>query len=560
MAEIIRTYAELPEPVQDFLSDFGGIDFISDLVKKIGGTSDMESELTQLVRSVVFGTKSVSDVPASVEISLRVDRESAKRISVDLVKNRILPVGEILGLDVESALASWGTDPSEYANIPRIGSALVPETPEEPTVVQSALAENGATFSDPILQHRLELIAASFRDGVRTREQAVAVLMRSAKTGGLEMGKEEAEKVLDMVPVATPIVIEKLAEPEVAPEIAGAKPDHFTDDDAAEIAAIAEAKKAVLEVPTLITDTKAAADRIVAETGVSFSSGELRTRFDHIVDARLRDVRDGFATREKLEAPAEAGGVGMSGAPLVAVMEAVERMDAMHHLALGSKMDFLKEKITAEKAEREESAGAQKEQEAQVMSQRYAEITGKAPEAHVDAVPGRASVAIPQAQAVADRAQAIDTAKVRAAIEAAKPPAPVVTPVMSLASIPATSTGRPVVEDIRFERKLAGPVEELRMLTLSDFRRLSSDPEQAILRVRDKVEVSAQEGYEYRIAAIKAWRESPVSRMYVAASRDALMAGRGIVDILADTRDRGEDTLTDAELHAIVELNGILRF
>ena len=131
---------------------------------------------------------------------------------------------------------------------------------------------------------------------------------------------------------------------------------------------------------------------------------------------------------------------------------------------------------------------------------------------------------------------------------------------MSVASIPTTTTGRPVVEDIRFERKLAGPVEELRMLTLGDFRRFSSDPEQAILRVRDKVEVSAQEGYEHRIAAIKAWRESPLSKMYVSASREALTAGKGIVDILAEKRAKNEETLTDAELHAIVELNGILRF
>ena len=578
MTSKAKTYSELSDAASLFLVSLDARDQMADCAKKYGIAEGQLSDLSQLAEDVALGAVDAMSLPDVMATQFGVVAEKSMRCAADFFSIKLLPIANEIGIDAKSAMNAWGVDINEYKDIARINSASTMNVPAAPSLLQKTLAAKGATFSEPIMQHRLELIAASYRDGVRTREQAVGVLMRPVKTGGLEMNEIEAGKVLDMVGLqeqtegaeGSRVEGSKIlgqssgpsdlgtSEPSSGPS--GAKPDHFSEADAAEIAKVAEQKMAAMGVPEIITDTKAAADRIVREAGVSFASGELRTRFDHIIDARLRDVRDGFGTREKLEASAEAGGVGMSGAPLVAVMELVERMDAMHHLALGNKTDMLREKIVAEKAERVEKAQAQTAQEAQVMSQRYAEITGKAPDAHVETVPARASVAVPAAQATEQRAQAIDTSKVRAAIEAAKAQGPVVTPVMSAASIPATASGRPIVEDIRFERKLAGPVEELRMLSLSDFRRLSLDPKQAILRIRDKVELSAQEGYEHRIAAIKAWRESPLSQLYVSASREALMGGKGIVDVLADRRSRGEDTLRDDELHAIVELNGILRF
>jgi hypothetical protein len=167
---------------------------------------------------------------------------------------------------------------------------------------------------------------------------------------------------------------------------------------------------------------------------------------------------------------------------------------------------------------------------------------------------------MPAVDVVARREQQIDIGKVRAAIEASKVSGPVVTPVLSAASIPTTASGRPKVEDIRFERKLAGPVEELRMLTLSDFRRLSANAAQAAQKIRDKVELVSREGYDQRIAAIRAWRSSPLCQLYVALSREALIAGKGIAQVLSEKRAAGEETLADEELTAVVGLNGVLRF
>ena len=244
----------------------------------------------------------------------------------------------------------------------------------------------------------------------------------------------------------------------------------------------------------------------------------------------------------------------------MAVMGMVEEMDAGHHKALAAGMVVKKQQAQAEKALKAEKAEEVQDQEAQVMAKRYAELTGKAPTEVVGPVVASRPTSATLADAVKARDEKIDVSKVKAAIEAAKAPAPVVTPVLSAPSIPATAAGRPKVEDIRFERKLAGPVEELKMLTLTDFRRLSKDPKQAILRVQDKVDLVGQEGYDQRIAAIRAWRASPLSQEYVAVSREALLSGTSLARVLADKRATGADALSDEELRAIVELNGILRF
>ncbi len=570
-----KKYSDLPVEARSFLGDFDAVTFVSGLVQKYAGPEHAKkvSDVIALVRNVATGSIGVGDLPSKLGELFAIDKEAARSFSSDLAIHRLLPVSEMIGLDVESTLREWGADPTVLNGITRIKSEAAHEAPVESSV-QRALTDTGAVFSDPVLQHRLELIVASYRDGVRTREQAVAVLMRPVKTGGLEMGEQAAGDVLELVaselgepnrlPDATKVAGNTLPDGISAGKVpgndeGGAKADEFTKADEEEIKQIAETKRAVIEQPTLITDTKAAAEKIAADAKLSFATGELKTRFEHIIDARLRDVRDGFETRAKLEAATDQGGVGLAGAQLVAVMEMVEEMDAMHHKALAIEMAGKKEAHVAQKAQRAQEAEGVAAQEAQVMAKRYAEITGKAPTELVAPTPSRPT-SVPTAQAVEQREQQIDTAKVRSAIEAAKAPEPAVRPVLSEASIPTAPSGRPKVEDIRFERKLAGPIEELRLLTLTDFRRLSKEAKQSTQKIHDKVELVSQEGYDRRIAAVRAWRESPLSQMYVALSREALIAGKGIAQILAEKRAAGEDVPTDVELGAIVELNGILRF
>ena len=143
------------------------------------------------------------------------------------------------------------------------------------------------------------------------------------------------------------------------------------------------------------------------------------------------------------------------------------------------------------------------------------------------------------------------TGQVRNAIEQSKVPAVPKRPrVQAQASM----------QEIAFEKRLTGPVEELRMLSLLDFRRLSSDPKQAATKVKDKVGLLEEQGYDKKIEGIKAWRESPLNKLYMGVTRDAVLKGMPVVQLLSERRAAKEETLTDEELKMMMELNAELRF
>ena len=69
--------------------------------------------------------------------------------------------------------------------------------------------------------------------------------------------------------------------------------------------------------------------------------------------------------------------------------------------------------------------------------------------------------------------------------------------------------------DVQAVPKLTGPVDELRQLTIDDFRRLSKDPREATLKIKDKIDLLEDMGYEQKTQGVKAFLESGVNRLYL---------------------------------------------
>jgi hypothetical protein len=330
------------------------------------------------------------------------------------------------------------------------------------------------------------------------------------------------------------------------------------------VAQIAEAKKEIITAPMASTEAQDVAKNVLFHAQLTLPDGEAQKRFVAAVDARLRDVRGAFETRALLEAPLEQNGVGISGMALANIMEGLEAAVTVRERAAAVRLAQERDLQRQQKLAEQKGAVAHEQREAGVMNKRFAEITGQAPTEHVEPVAPtatRASVAVPAADQLAARDQQIDTHKVLQAIRETQAPVTpaAVTPVHSAASIP-TPEGRPKVQDIRFERKLAGPLEELRQLTLVDFRRLSKDPVQAATKIHDLVNLLSDQGYDRKIAAIQAWRESPVSQQYVHLSQEALLNGKSIHDLLKEHHNKGEETFSEDELRVVIDLNTTLRF
>ena len=68
------------------------------------------------------------------------------------------------------------------------------------------------------------------------------------------------------------------------------------------------------------------------------------------------------------------------------------------------------------------------------------------------------------------------------------------------------------------------------------------------------------QGYDQKIAAVKAWRESPVNRLYVTLSQEALATGKSITQVAEERRRSDPGLFTSEELAVIPKLNAELRF
>ncbi len=82
---------------------------------------------------------------------------------------------------------------------------------------------------------------------------------------------------------------------------------------------------------------------------------------------------------------------------------------------------------------------------------------------------------------------------------------------------------RTIVRDISTAKPThLGPVEELRYITLTDFRRLSTNPEEAAARLRQKFFNLKDESYILYMNGLTAWRQSPLFTDYTNAAISAL--------------------------------------
>ncbi|NUM25553.1 MAG: hypothetical protein HUU49_02905 [Candidatus Buchananbacteria bacterium] len=132
-------------------------------------------------------------------------------------------------------------------------------------------------------------------------------------------------------------------------------------------------------------------------------------------------------------------------------------------------------------------------------------------------------------------------------------------PVMSRPVVSAIGS-KPKIEDVKFKPKLTGPIEEIRTMTLKDFRRLSPTPSMAVQKILDKVALLEDESFPKKVEAIKAWKESEVNRLYLSLGDQSMEEHKPVSEVIAERTQQGLPTLTEEELEAIFDLNKRLRY
>ncbi|MDP3836504.1 MAG: hypothetical protein Q8Q67_00090 [bacterium] len=124
----------------------------------------------------------------------------------------------------------------------------------------------------------------------------------------------------------------------------------------------------------------------------------------------------------------------------------------------------------------------------------------------------------------------------------------------------ASSEHRPKMDDVKLKPKVMGPIEELRYLDLVNFRRLGASPKEITSKVVTKIRLLEKDGYDRMVEGVKAWRQSPVNRLYVRITHEAVVKGIPLREAVASREAEQKEVLTMEEIEAIVAMNNSLMF
>ncbi|MBI2644831.1 hypothetical protein HYW94_01480 [Candidatus Uhrbacteria bacterium] len=119
--------------------------------------------------------------------------------------------------------------------------------------------------------------------------------------------------------------------------------------------------------------------------------------------------------------------------------------------------------------------------------------------------------------------------------------------------------GKVSFSDVRRSPRLVDTIEELKILTLKDFRRLSEDPLNAASRIYDKIQAMERESFTKKLTAIAAWRENEINMLYVQIGQTALIKGKSITSVIDQLKAEEKPYLTEQEFDAVLELNERIR-
>ncbi len=603
MSDNIKT--QLPDDVLDFLSGIEAVRFAQGFVKTFGMKPEAVPLVMVFAEDVVYGDIQLDQLPAELTKRFAIDAAKANQAAIELAEARLLPIEAHVG-DVRGQIKKWGGDTSA------LPASLEPMVTAESFVHSVVVSLPGSMPAH--LQHRLEHLLVLYLTKHSDKSEILGLLSRSEKTGGMDFEKKDAQTFLEffdekkaaahlpefasaefsskpvvaeltkkmdiaqpvvniLAPIApaAPVVRSvppvAIVEQKVDPVVKSAavqtvnpivpselKTDALAKEDEAEIEKVKVEKKQILEMDS---DAMISISQMIEMTckqpSMQFADELLFERCKQIVGARLRDVRSAPDTQKLLERSLEAGGLGVSGKKLSDMMQSIEQ--SVDRLAKQSAQKVVEDRremaVVKQTRAEEETNLADKEQK--MMTKRYVELTGKMPSNHIDSASptlARVSAAVSVADTLQAREQKIDTTKVRTVIEETK---------KEKEYVPAPAV-RPTVADVQFVRRLSGPIDELRAMTITDFRRLAKDTSSCAERVKDQIDLMGDQGFEKRVEAIRAWQTSPLYQAYVSIMGTAMDEGKPLEVVRLEKEHAGGLTLSKEELASLLRLNSELRF
>lgn len=289
-----------------------------------------------------------------------------------------------------------------------------------------------------------------------------------------------------------------------------------------------------------------------------------KERLENVIRLRLREVRDTVDTRDVLLKKRAEGGVELSDQATDEVVTVIMKYLPEAHRPFSGVVAAIAESGSLTQPLLPQDL-IESEEAKQTISKAFQPVMTK--DTTLTPV---ASFGLPSAVKIigADlKKSAIPEPPLSAAPIAEVFKAPAIIPISSDQKVSETTpltpvgpTRKPAMIDVRSKPPVVGPIDELRLFTLADFRRLDADPKRATLRLQDKIKLLEEESYTKMVEGVRAWRMSPLNQLYLSIGHESLAAGKNIADAIRERREAGRTTLSEEEFGALLDLNKKLRF
>ncbi|NQU83928.1 MAG: hypothetical protein HQ536_04425, partial [Parcubacteria group bacterium] len=532
----------LPQAVQDFVLDEERAKATTKIIEKFKLTSEQEDLFFDITDKVIFKELKLEDFSTAVQKEFGFDEKKTRDLSLEILGNVFLPLDSYLG-DVSEIIKKLGGDLNKFT-----AEHIVLEKISAEELTDKILKESGIVVKDSGVKRRLKNIIVNRFNEVRDDEDTVAIMMRGNKVGGVGLSEELAKKIIRVVkakmgafqitevaeravptlkskprpvantlpkvpdnlpiapkkvPIKAPIVPTKSSKPAVVTKVA-TKPKNseviYGVEEEREIAHIRKElkKKTADEVIDFKKEIDKSIQNILKKGKLTFSDDNLEQKFLGTVSARLRDVRDKSETLDILMRRRSVGGLGLGEENAHKVLNLIEdEVSSLGQVRKQGELKKLEEWKKTRNIEKDTKKETEQQNEDKNFEERWTKLTGKS------ASPEESDVEKVVAQEPVKLSPEVLEAP------APKPLAPTPTPKISPQTSPVPQKPSPVpppqpvikpkVEDVKFTPRLTGPIEELRKITINDFRQLSKNPKDATEKIKDKIEILEDESYTKKV-------------------------------------------------------------
>lgn len=357
---------------------------------------------------------------------------------------------------------------------------------------------------------------------------------------------------------------------------------------------------------------KESVDSVVQKSDLNITDESLKKRLRNIITARLKDIRDGFETKDILMRSVKIGGFGLKKEQAQRVARLADKeFEKNYKRALSSfekykeKPEFKEEPLPSTPSPKpvagapqpkavEEPSGIESQAQAKKEKKKFAppppslpleeeeKPAYKAPvkqiskEEKIPVQPEKLEIVKeekkPEEKKAPEQKIKLEKEKPERPEEKAKEPEMTAREEkikpriekkeekVKISARPKPEKGRPRMEDVKYTPKLVGPVDELAKFTLVDFHRLSEKPDKAADKIYEKIELLGEDSFAKKLAGIKSWRQSELNQLYLDLIYEGLKENMNLEQAINLRGSQNMPTLNLEEFQAIMDLNKKIRF